>query len=199
MTAKDVIIDFLNYTFLVILVIFCITFFIIGDRFAIFTEFMKSLVPLAILGIFFLIKIRLSKQSYKKFTKENSLDDIIKYLSKLDKIKDTVVISFLPVFIIGSSYLAGRVDLINLLQALVTFCMMYFWHMILFRKENINKITYLTNFDKIKDEVVIFLLPILIIGLAILDGAVDFVEILQGVMAFLIVYYWHKILFRKEG
>ena len=198
MTVKDTIIDFIHYIFLIALVSFCIFYFLIGDRFFIFGKFLESLVPLSIFSMILLLKFRFGRQSYHKFAKENNLDEIIKYITKLDKIKDIVVISFLPIFIIGSSFLISYISIINVVQAVLIFFTMFFWHRLLFKKDNVRDISYLTNLDKLKDEVAIFFLPLIFLGLSITDGEIDLIEIFQGVAVFLIMYAWHRILFRSK-
>jgi hypothetical protein len=198
MKFKYVVIDFIHYVFSIALVAFCIFYFLAGDRFMIFGKFIKSLVPLSIFGLIFLLKFRFSKQSYHKQAKENNLNEIIKYITRTDKIKDIVVISLSSIFILGSSFFISYISMINILQALLIFFVMFFWHRFLFKKDNVRDISYLTNLDKLKDEIAIFLIPIIFLGLAITDGEINIFEISQGIIVFLIIYAWHRILFKGK-
>jgi len=89
MTAKDLILDFINLIFIIFLVSFCIIFFIAGNHFAQFIEIIKTLVPLAIFGIIFLIKLKIARQQEKKRERENNFD-IILYLTCFDKLKTDI-------------------------------------------------------------------------------------------------------------
>ncbi len=191
--AKDLIIDFFNYALLLVLIIFCLTFFIVGNRLAIFTEFIKLLMPLAYFGIFFLIRIKFDRETLKKRKKEDNLNEIIKYLTKLDKIKDLIIISFLSIIIFVIAMIGGGIDVFDILQAIIAFFTMFFWHLVLFRKrKNINGLMYITYFDKIKDEMVIFLLPIIIISIVLVNKNVNVVDFLQAFIPFLAIYVWHQ-------
>jgi len=66
MTAKELIIDFLNLLFLVGLIIFCILYFIVANHFSAFSLFLQSMVPLAFFGIIFLIKLKIARREIKE-------------------------------------------------------------------------------------------------------------------------------------
>lgn len=133
MRAKEMIIDFLNYIFLLLLIIFCITYFIVGDRIKIMAEFMKMLIPFAYFGIALLIKMKFSRSDLYKRKKEDNLE-IVLNLSYYDKIKDELIVFLLPVIILFLAFFNGKIDLVDILQASCSFIIMYLWHMALFKK-----------------------------------------------------------------
>ena len=191
--AKDLIIDFFNYALLLFLIIFCLIFFIVGNRLAVFTEFIKLLMPLAYFGIFFLVRLKFDREALRKRKKEGNLNEIIKYLTKLDKIKDLIIISILSIIILIIAMIDGYVDVFDILQAIIAFLTMFFWHLALIRKgKNINESMCITYFDKIKDEMVIFLLPIIIISIVLVNKNVNMVDFLQAFIPFLAIYVWHQ-------
>ena len=57
---------------------------------------------------------------------------------------------------------------------------------------------HLTYLDKFISEIIIFVIPLVVMGIALLDGAVDLSDILQAASAFLIAYFWHRMIFKKE-
>lgn len=197
MSAKDIILDFFYYVFIIGLSIFVFYYIVLGDRFAIFTE-IKTLVALAFFAVPLLIIIKLRRTTIKKLRKEDDLDEIITYLTTFDKIKDRIVTVFLPVFIVGLAVLDGYIDTADYFQAVVSFVVIFLWHSVLFKKKGTAAgLSYLTNLDKIKDEFVTFLLPIIIISIGVIDKNVDVIDFFQALIVFLIMYFWHKILFKK--
>jgi len=201
MKAKFLIIDFINTLFFFGIIGFTITYFIVGDRLIIFTRFLRSLIPFSYYGLLFLYKVRNSADDFEKFRKEDTLDEIIVYFSDLDIIKDLVIITGIPIFIIGLAFLGPQVDIADILQAVLTFTIMLIWHLILFkRKEQISRLRYATNFDRIKDSIVIFLLPIFIVSISLIANRyIDMIDMLQSGIPFLVMYFWRKILFKQEA
>ena len=198
MKLKDLILDFINYLFLLGLIIFFLLYIILGDRFAFFIEFFKSIVPLAFFGIPFLIIIKFRRESCKKYRKEDKLNEIILYLNKLDKLKDKIVIVFAALLIIVIAIIDGDINTIDIVQAIVFFIIIFFWRLILFkRKDELSGLSYITLFDKVKDEFVVFLMPIIIIAIALLGKEINLVDFFQALVAFLIIFGWHMIMFRK--
>lgn len=198
MNFKDLALDFINYLFLLGLIIFFLLYIILGDRFAFFTEFFKSIVPLAFFGVPFLIIIKLRRESCKKYRKEDKLNEIILYLSKLDKLKDKIVIISAALLIIVIAIIDGDINTIDIAQAIIFFITIFFWRLILFRrKDELSGLSYITLFDKVKDEVVVFLMPIIIIAIALLGKEVNLVDFFQALVTFLIIFGWHMIMFRK--
>ncbi len=200
MKAKDMIIDFINYAFLLALMTFLIIYFIAGDRFFLFTRLLKSLLPLSLFGIILLIKIKMSRNSIKKGEVDNDLDETIAYIIKKDIIKDLIIIAIMPIIIIMIALLDISINFNDIFQAILIFIIMLLWHIVLFKKkEDMNHLVYITNLDIIKDEVVIFLMPVLIIAIALMKKNIDIIDIMQALFPFIIFYVWHKRLFRKSN
>ncbi len=137
MTAKEIFIDFLTYVGIILLCLFCFFYFIFGYRLAVFTEFIKMFVPLALFGIIFLVKLQ-SRRNIVKKTKEEEEEeedkDSLIYIEPIDKTRDEFVIFSLPLVIIAIALFNKSVNVIDFAQALMVFLMMYFWHKMLFRR-----------------------------------------------------------------
>ncbi len=135
MNAKDMIIDFINDIFAIILIGLCIMFFIIGDRFEAFGQFMKALFPLAVFVIIFLVKFRINRMQLKKRENENN-PEIVLRITYVDKLIFDVLIYLLPIIIVGIAFIANKqITLVDIFQAIAAFLIMYFWQRILFKKE----------------------------------------------------------------
>lgn len=134
MSAKDMAIDFINLVFLLILTGFCIFFFIAGDRFENFTILLKSLVPLAFVGIIFIIKLKLNRRELKKRKYENNLD-IVLHLTFMDKLQSDIISFLIPAVILGVPLLMQEgLSLSHIFQALLAFLIFYLWQKRLFKK-----------------------------------------------------------------
>lgn len=194
MKGFKIIIDFLNYAFLLLLVSFVLIYIIVGDRIEIFTNIAKSLVPLSYFMGMFILALKADRDRYEKFRKEDKLDEIIIYFDKIDNIKDIVVTIILPVVILFIGMIK-EITIIDIAQAISAFALMYFWHLVIFmKKEDMAGIQFMTNFDKIKDRVVIFVLPIVVIAIPLSRNLVDTIDIFQAFAAWFIMMAWRKIL-----
>lgn len=201
MKARDLLIDFVNYAFLLILISFCVTFFVIGDRFAIFGKFLKIILPFSIFGIFFLIKLKIQRTTIIKFSEEGVLNEIIAYLTEQDKLKDKLVLLLLPFIILAVSLIGGNFVYLDFVQAFMAFLYMFLWHKILFKTpDNATGIVALRNIDKIKDEIAIYILPLFVAGLGMFKADINsLVDFFQGFACFAIMLGWHYILFRDRN
>jgi phosphatidylglycerophosphate synthase len=135
MSGKELMLDFLTYAFLIFLICFCIVFFIAGDRVEMVSDFIKSLFPLAIFGVFFLIKTKFGRQEFKKRSKENNLDITLR-LTYIDKLISNLITFSLPILIIAIAlFFKGKVDFVDIIQASAAFLVMYLWEKRLFNRE----------------------------------------------------------------
>lgn len=66
-------------------------------------------------------------------------------------------------------------------------------------EEDAEIVLRLSYFDESKGDILIFLLPIIILLVAFfIDGAVSFSDIIQAVVAFILMYLWKSALFKKR-
>lgn len=134
MSAKDQILDFLNLGFLVVLVSFFILYFIVGDRFAVFTDLMKALVPISVFGIFYLVGLKIERNESRKRKEEGNMD-LILYLGFGDKLLSSIVVFFTPIIITIVFYLAqGTVSSLEIIQSFLVFIILFSWQKYLFSK-----------------------------------------------------------------
>lgn len=127
--------DFLTYAFLIFLICFCIVFFIAGNRVEMISDLMRSLVPLAIFGVFFLAKTKFSRYEFKKRSKENDLDITLR-LTYIDKLISNLITFSLPILIIAIAlFFKGKIDFVDIIQASAAFLVMYLWEKRLFNRE----------------------------------------------------------------
>lgn len=133
MSAKDIFFDFLNYVFITVLAIFCLLFFLDWDRFAAFTEALKGFFPLAVVGLIFLVKLKMSRRQLRRKKEEGDLE-LVLYLNYFDKLKSELLVFGSPLIVIIIAWAAGKVDLVDIFQAGVVFILLYAWQKFLFTK-----------------------------------------------------------------
>lgn len=134
MSSKDLALDFIYLLFLLLLVGFCIFFFIAGDHFAEFTVLLKALVPLAFVGIIFIIKLKLNRRELKKRKKEENLD-IVLHLTFMDQFYTDVINYLIPAIILAVPLLFMEgITLAKIFQALLAYIIFYLWQKRLFKK-----------------------------------------------------------------
>lgn len=199
MKAKEMIIDFANDIFTIFLIGLCIMFFIIGDRFEAFGQFIKTLLPLIVFGIIFSVKFRSNNNKLRKYRREGNLGTIILHLQHSYIIKDRIILVLLLFSIIFIPYFYNKVDFIDIIQAFIVFLMMGIWHMKMFQvKDEWSELVRITKFDRIVDNFIVFLLPIVIFIIPIVVKKIDLAsDCMQALIPFFIKYTWHKYLFRR--
>jgi len=197
MRGFGVLIDFVNFVFFIGLIVFFILYIIVGDRVGIFSQIAKMLIPVSYFFGMFILALKSDQDKYEKFRKEDKLDEIIVYLDRVDSIKDIIVIIIMCVVIIFLGMIEG-LGAVDFLQAASSFVYMYLWHLLIFRKkEDQGNIQYMTNFDKIKDRIAIFFLPLLIMGVAMASGPTLVSDMFQAGAALLIMLSWRKLMIKS--
>jgi len=200
MKPKEMILDFTQWVFSLTLVSFFIVYFIVGDRFTIFTDFfLKLAIPLGVAGLFFLTMLKRRVKKMRKLQRDDVLSEILSYITKKDKIKDIIVIGLLPLLIMGIAIYDADFEASDVIQAVGVAFIMLVWHRMLFREREVaSKIIYLTNFDKYKDELVIFFIPVLVMIIGAKGGTLDVVDWLQAGFSFTVLYVWHHFIFKHR-
>ena len=135
MSAKDLIIDFINFIFLIAIVGLTIIYIIGGDNLAFFKTLMESLAPFGGLGIIFLINFKIWREKAKKKEREGNLDITLR-LTFFDKLKSNLFLFLLPIGLLLIAFIVnGKVGLLDISEAAVIFVLAYFWQRWLFGKE----------------------------------------------------------------
>ncbi|HTX87006.1 MAG TPA: hypothetical protein VMC41_02995 [Candidatus Nanoarchaeia archaeon] len=135
MRAKDILIDFINFIFAIVIIGLAILYFIAGDNFENFRRVLESLAPLAILGIIFLINLKFWREKEKKKEREGDLDLNLR-LTFIDKLKSDAFLFLIPAAVLLLAFLANKsVGLADILAAAVVFIIAYLWQRWLFGKE----------------------------------------------------------------
>lgn len=78
--------DFLNFIFALLLVGLCILYFIAGDNFENFKNNLRALLPFAVLGVVFMIKLKFWREQGKKVEREGAGDAEI-FITFADRLK----------------------------------------------------------------------------------------------------------------
>jgi len=134
MSAKNLLLDFINYLFITLLLVLSFFYFIDPERFHEFTEFMGALVPLAVFGIIFLIKLKFIRVELEN-KKEEGSTDLVLFLDYFDKVKADLITFGIPMLmILLKQIITGAVEIADILIAALTFVSLYFWHRYLFKK-----------------------------------------------------------------
>jgi|GEM_PF-1180590 hypothetical protein len=137
MTAKDLMIDFINLVFTIIIIGLAIIYFIAGDNFENFKKILESLAPLGLLMILFLINLKFWQEKAKKKQREGNMEIILR-LNFFDKLKSDFIVFSMPTIILLIAFFArGQVDLFDLIEALIVFVLAYLGQKWLFSKEKL--------------------------------------------------------------
>jgi hypothetical protein len=131
---KNLLMDFLNFVLFLIIISLCIVYFIVGDRLDTFTEMLKSLIPVGIFGLLFLVKLIKSRKDNKVKEEEGNIDIVI-YLTTKDKFVNDIIIFSIPIIILLIAFFGDQINKIDIFQALVAFLMIFGWSAYIFKNK----------------------------------------------------------------
>ncbi len=133
-TAKGMALDFLNFIFALLLVGLCILYFIAGDNFENFKNNLRALFPFAVLGVIFLIKLKIWREQGKKVEREGTGDAEI-LITFTDKLKMDLFIFSLPAAVCLAAYVFKRsVGAADIVAAALVFVIAYLFEKWLLKK-----------------------------------------------------------------
>lgn len=200
MKAKELLLDFTAFIFLLSIIIFSVSYFIIGGRMEFVTNLMRSLVPFSYFGLVFVFKGNSLKKQYFKFKLENSYDEPIVYLTKTEW-KQSFFANIITAFLVFLAAIIDKsVDPTDFLQTIFTFAYLTSIDIFLFRKrDNMVMEMYATRIDKIIHELSIYFLPIVIYSLPFILNPPNIIDFLQSLFAFLMAFLKHRVLFRQKN
>lgn len=137
MSARNLIVDFVNLIFIIIIIGGAILYFIAGDHFEDFKKILVSFSPIGFFIILFLFKLRFGRGEKEKREREGNLNLILK-LDFVDKTKSDIFMFSLPVTVCLIAFIVNKeVTLINFFQSAVVFIIAYWWKKWLFSKERL--------------------------------------------------------------
>ncbi|HAM89002.1 TPA: hypothetical protein DEG24_04730 [Candidatus Falkowbacteria bacterium] len=200
MSAKDMAFDFITTAITIVLCSFVFFYFIVAGHWETAEKITRSTASASVFSIFFFLKLKTEKTKIIKHKEEASLDDVLVYFTNFDKTKDLIVIIVLTLLIAGIAWYDNKVNTIDVWQMIMTFSASFIWHCFLFRKkEDYGEIMSATVYDRIKDQIFVFFLPIVVLTPPLLYRTFDIIDQIQIVTVFGVMYAWHKYLIRKRN
>ncbi|HMB65979.1 MAG TPA: hypothetical protein VKO42_03805 [Patescibacteria group bacterium] len=203
MKAGEMLIDFALFVALIVFSISCFVYFILGDRFDLILEFLRSLIPFSFFGVLLAFKLKSNEKRKKKKERDGNLETEL-WFSFMDKAKSEYFLYSLPIIIIVLPILYGSgLDIFDVLKALVIFALSYSWQRLLFTKKGSydkQGITVKINYtDKIKGDIMVFSLPLIMILLpSIFLVPLSNLDLVQAALVFVIAVVWQQFLFSKQ-
>jgi len=119
------------------------------------------------------------------------------------------LIWIIMVFLIAIVILGSRIEILsNLFKSFIPLAFFLLLFLLIWKIERhkLNKLKYRNNLEmtlylsyvyKFTDQIIIFFLPIILILIAVIRGGVEIYDIVQASIILIILYVWHKILFKK--
>ena len=137
MSAKNLIIDFVNLIFIILIIGGAILYFIAGDHFENFKNILATLSPLGLFVVLLLFKLRFGRGEREKREREGNLDLILR-LDFMDKAKSDIFMFSLPIAVCLLAFIVNKeVTILNFFQAVAVLLIAYWWKKWLFSKESL--------------------------------------------------------------
>lgn len=196
---KDMVIDFLNTAFLIILIALCIFFFIVEDYFFVAAQMGKAVFASALMGIVFLLKFKVEKNKINHLKQYEALGEVAVYFTNIDIYKNLFLSIAAVLSIIVFALINGKIDSLSILYVMIISVIVGFWHFILFHRKDDNiQMYYATNGQVINDKLIMFLLPVIMMVLTVFKEGVNLLRILQILGVFSVLYLRHWLIFKKN-
>jgi len=197
--AKDQFIEFANHIFLVILIIVAMIMLVTLGGVGFFIAIMQKLVPFSFVGFIFFIIARIHKKRSDVIKRGGIPEENLNYITAMDRVKSFLYTFIPPIAILGiGKYIGGGINPGDLAQSVGIFLIVNIWHLLLFNKNNLERVVFLTNRDEARDMMMICYISMIIFFFSdfkLMDWRTD---VLQAVSAFVLMYILHKRLFRRR-
>lgn len=137
MKAKDMIIDFINVVFVIVIITSAIFYFLVGDNFEQFKNIIEALSPVAVFLLIMMIAVKLRRLKGNKREKEGNTEVTLN-LSYSDKINGDLISFLIPVvMLLTPFFMNGEINLADFIQALFAFAIVALWNKYLFDQEDL--------------------------------------------------------------
>jgi hypothetical protein len=137
MSAKDMLIDFINLVFAIVLVGAAIIYFTTGDHFENFKRLIEALVPFVFLIMIFMVNLKFWRQRARKRESEGNMGVVLE-MTYADKLKSDLFLFALPISVLFISFLSEkRIGVTAVMEAAVVLAIAYFWQKWFFSKETL--------------------------------------------------------------
>lgn len=203
MKAGEMLIDFAIFVTLIVFSISCFVYFILGDRFDLILEFLRSLIPFSFFGVLLAFKLKSNKKKKKKKERDGNMEMEL-WLSFMDKAKSEYFLYSLPTIIIVLPIIYGSgLDIFDILKAIAVFALSYSWQRLLFTKKGSydkQGITIKINYtDKIKGDIIVFSLPLIMILIpSTFLVPLSNLDLFQAALVFIAAATWQQFLLSKQ-
>ena len=198
MKAKDMMFDFVETLFLILLITFIVFYFIVGNRLGLAEDIIKTVIPFAIFGILFLSKLKYSRHELRRLDRESTAEEAVIYPTAILvkwNIRVIIIISFIILLI---PFFNKTLSIIDALQAFVFGGPMYVWHRYLFfSKGSKSPDKAISRAQMNKDEMLIFSLPIIVLLPPLLARDLNTLDIIQALAAIGLMFSWRKYFYYK--
>lgn len=196
---KEMIFDFLQTVFTLLLIAFCVYYFIVEGKFFTSSEALKSLFTIALFGFMFLFKLKKEKIEAQRQKDKAAWDEIALVFTRSEYAQN-VFWGLASVFsLLCLAWLDGAVDKLSVLYFLCVSGILAGWHFWLFRRRyDCSLQRYATNIQVVYDRLVVYFMPVLMSVMAWGGGGIDILRILQIFSVFIILYIRHHIVFKRS-
>jgi hypothetical protein len=198
MKAREIFFEFLDTVLTSIIIAFIVFYFIVGQHFDVAVFIVKTVTPFSVFGLIFIVKFKLNKRQMKRMSVEMSLDEPFVFLARSDNFKDWLAIGILFLVILAIPFFDGSLGAIDFIQALVVLIISGFWHIFLFKNKEKGDLIPVTQFTRLKDEVIIVFIPVAVLMISLWARDLNLLDSLQAVVAGGGMYIWHQYLFNQR-
>lgn len=196
---KDLIIDFINTVFLIVLGVVTFVLFIVKDYLFVVATIGRAVFASSLLGLIFFLQYKIESKKIEHNKKYELTDEVAVYFSKADIYKSSILSIFTVLSIISFAQINGKIDSLSVLYVMIISVILIIWHITLFKRKGDGvQMYYATNKQMINDKLAVFMMPFIMMILTIFNEGVNMLRVLQILTVFGILYIKHYLIFKKK-
>lgn len=200
MKPKEYAFEFLETIFFIALILFFVFYLFLGGHY----ELAKSIFliggTLSLLGLFFVKKFKIARQEIEKLQSSGRDESVLFYLLPKDVFWDRTAIMVISILVLVIPMAFNKLAVNDAIISGTVFLFMTLWRIILFRKRDLSQeLVSLTKTDSLRDETVVFLLPIVLLLEISLKANFETINFFQILTVFLGFYFQHFRLFHDHS
>lgn len=200
MKAKEILFEFLETIFFILLILFFIFYLFLGGHYQMAKNIFLVSGFVSLFALFFIRKFKIRKQEVEKLKNDGREEVVCYYLFPKDVFWDRVYLVVLSILVLLVPVAFGTIALNDYFLAGTVFLLTIIWRRILFvNRDELTETISLTRVDCLHDETFVFVMPFVLFVETFFKGGIEPLNIVQAFLAFFGIFFLHWRLFRESA
>lgn len=181
---------------------FFVYYFVLGDRMYLAQEITRAISSFGLILALFSVNLFTAQKKIKKVQEEGSGGNDVFVVSYQMKNIDGGICLFASLSILLIAWYDGSFNMVDMAQAILGLALLLGWHFYLYHSRVVpgyETVSNLNFLDKIKNGLIIYLIPVLLLLIPVLGRTFNTVDVIQTFSFLIISYFSHRYIFSKNN